>query len=727
MKLLFISTNIFPLPPTGYSGLEMVLYLQAVGLAAKGHQVTVVAPQGSVLPEGVELIPTMQNEPEEATWHRYSQRLNAGEFEAIFDHSLDHETPLLVKFCGQWTMEPIGALVDRLLRLLPGREYGGTEVTDLADGLLYIHTVKNGSVVVTPVRQAIRHRARDLFAITASRGHEIKLTGEHAVFEAYGQGWRKERAAAARSMLGKHVRTVSHLPCDATEKPFIPLEGMGTISLTKHLLTFLGLWIGDGSYTGTGKYATGVRMYAGESPELLAVLDDVARQFHGHVAPPPKLRSDVRRDINCTRLHRAMKAAGFTGHSHTKRIPAWIFDLSDAQVGAFLQGYFFADAGFRHHELALVSANRQLLMQTKMLLWRLGIDSSLRPSTSRSGYKPDAKHWDLSVSHLAFERFLETVGWLTPKGQERLKQDAAQHPHRATWPTRSARVQSVSRQDTPEYVYDLGVPDGQRFVAAGMLVHNSWEKWSYVSSSSRDPELPIMGILHSSPGIYATPPPVRWPCLVGLSESHARDQRLHLKVDCKVAYNGVDGALYTPDPSIKRNDHYLFFGRYTAEKNPLGAMRIARDTRVRLDCFGDTSIVGDQSYVERCRQTADGLRVRFNGPVSRQDSLKLYRGAKALLFPLNWAEPFGLVVIEAMLCGLPVITLRRGAMPELVEHGVSGFVYDSEEEIEEAIRKDMVSQLDPAKIRASGERFSVQRMLGRYEELAQDVVAGKGW
>lgn len=260
------------------------------------------------------------------------------------------------------------------------------------------------------------------------------------------------------------------------------------------------------------------------------------------------------------------------------------------------------------------------------------------------------------------------------------------------------------------------------------IVDHTWEKWAYVSSSSRDPELPIMGILHTAPGIYQTPPPVLWPCLVGLSEQHARDQRLHLKVDCRVAYNGIDtAAFYTPDPSVKRNDHYLAFGRYTAEKGMLQAMNIARRTRVRLDCFGDTTIVGDQGYVERCRQAADGLRVRFNGPVSRQDSLRLYRGAKALLFPLQWSEPFGLAIIEAMACGMPVLTLRRGAMPELVEHGVSGFVYDTEDELEQAIRDDVVAKLDPAKIRASAERFTIQRMVDRHEALAQDVVAGKGW
>ncbi|MDO9334642.1 MAG: glycosyltransferase, partial [Dehalococcoidales bacterium] len=87
MKILVISTNIFPLPPSGYSGLEMLVYNWAVEFQKAGHQVSVVAPAGSQLPEGMELIATNLGEGEDASWGRYKDRLMKGDWDAVFDNS----------------------------------------------------------------------------------------------------------------------------------------------------------------------------------------------------------------------------------------------------------------------------------------------------------------------------------------------------------------------------------------------------------------------------------------------------------------------------------------------------------------------------------------------------------------------------------------------------------------------------------------------------------------
>ena len=87
MKILLISTTIFPLPPAGYAGTEQIVYNLAIGLQKKGHAVTVVAPEGTVLPEGIALIPTGLREPEEAAWMRYRDRL--GEFDVIHSHGFE--------------------------------------------------------------------------------------------------------------------------------------------------------------------------------------------------------------------------------------------------------------------------------------------------------------------------------------------------------------------------------------------------------------------------------------------------------------------------------------------------------------------------------------------------------------------------------------------------------------------------------------------------------------
>jgi glycosyltransferase involved in cell wall biosynthesis len=92
--------------------------------------------------------------------------------------------------------------------------------------------------------------------------------------------------------------------------------------------------------------------------------------------------------------------------------------------------------------------------------------------------------------------------------------------------------------------------------------------------------------------------------------------------------------------------------------------------------------------------------------------------AAALLFPIRWPEPFGLVMVEAMACGTPVIALRRGSVPEVVEHGVTGFICDDESEMVEAIGR--IDEIDRARCRAvAEERFSPDRMAEQYLELYQ--------
>jgi len=96
--------------------------------------------------------------------------------------------------------------------------------------------------------------------------------------------------------------------------------------------------------------------------------------------------------------------------------------------------------------------------------------------------------------------------------------------------------------------------------------------------------------------------------------------------------------------------------------------------------------------------------------------------AEALLFPIDWPEPFGLVMIEAMACGTPVIAYRAGSVPEVVEDGVTGFIVESEEEAVAAVSK--LGRLDRRMIRARfEERFSARRMVREYENLYRNLTA----
>ena len=133
-------------------------------------------------------------------------------------------------------------------------------------------------------------------------------------------------------------------------------------------------------------------------------------------------------------------------------------------------------------------------------------------------------------------------------------------------------------------------------------------------------------------------------------------------------------------------------------------------------------IVQDQGYYEREVVPAlDGERVIYHGPVGGARRTHTLGAARALLHLINFDEPFGLSVVEAMACGTPVIATRRGSMPELIDHGVTGFLVDSVDEAVEAIAR--IGEIDRARAAAAvAERFTVDRMADRYLALYREVL-----
>ena len=168
------------------------------------------------------------------------------------------------------------------------------------------------------------------------------------------------------------------------------------------------------------------------------------------------------------------------------------------------------------------------------------------------------------------------------------------------------------------------------------------------------------------------------------------------------------------------SDDLLFFGRMHPDKGAAEAIAVADATGRRLAMYG---IVQDQGYYERSVMPALGDRVTHPGAVGGDDRTRALGGAAALLHLINFDEPFGLSVIEAMACGTPVIAINRGSMPELIDHGVTGFLVDS---VEEAIRAvDRLPEIDRAACRAAvADRFSVERMADRYIALYESIIGG---
>jgi glycosyltransferase involved in cell wall biosynthesis len=185
-------------------------------------------------------------------------------------------------------------------------------------------------------------------------------------------------------------------------------------------------------------------------------------------------------------------------------------------------------------------------------------------------------------------------------------------------------------------------------------------------------------------------------------------------------YHGLPRDLLPFRPNAE--GYLAFLGRISPEKRPDLAIEIAARSGMPLKIAAKVDRA-DQAYWEtKIRpMVADNPDVEFIGEIGERDKADLLGGAAALLFPIDWPEPFGLVMIEAMACGTPVIAFRRGSVPEVVEENVSGFVVDTIEEAVTAVRR--IRDLDRVKVRAEFERrFTAERMAHDYVGIYRQLL-----
>ncbi|MDB4978106.1 MAG: glycosyl transferase group 1 family protein [Candidatus Peribacteria bacterium] len=186
------------------------------------------------------------------------------------------------------------------------------------------------------------------------------------------------------------------------------------------------------------------------------------------------------------------------------------------------------------------------------------------------------------------------------------------------------------------------------------------------------------------------------------------------------AYHGLPVSFYTP--TTGQGTYLAFLGRISHEKRPDLAIKIAQKAGMPLKIAAKVDTIDRPYFMERIKPLlGQSSNVDYIGEIGDEEKNTFLGGAAALLFPVRWPEPFGLVMIEAMACGTPVIAYPHGSVPEIIEDGVTGFLVRNTSEAAEAVKKAM--QLDRRAIRKRfEERFSATRMCNDYLALYEKMM-----
>ena len=188
----------------------------------------------------------------------------------------------------------------------------------------------------------------------------------------------------------------------------------------------------------------------------------------------------------------------------------------------------------------------------------------------------------------------------------------------------------------------------------------------------------------------------------------------------RVIHHGIDQNRYPVGPG---GDHLVFDGRMSADKGVRQAIEIAQRAGVPLVIAAKMRAASEREYFEAEVKPHLGGDIHYAGEVDRNHKLGLVGGALALLNPIRWDEPFGLNRIEALACGTPVIAAPRGAAPEIVDHGITGFLTATTDEAVAAV--SWVAELDRHACRTAAEtRFSAHRMAADHLALYHDIITG---
>ena len=232
--------------------------------------------------------------------------------------------------------------------------------------------------------------------------------------------------------------------------------------------------------------------------------------------------------------------------------------------------------------------------------------------------------------------------------------------------------------------------------------------------------LPVVTTLHGRLDLPELQPVFReYADMPLVSISDAQRQPLSWANWHATIYHGLPRNLYSFHPQPQQ--YLAFLGRISPEKRPDHAIEIAKRTGIPLRMAAKVDPADLQYYLAEIEPLLDHPLIEFIGEISDEEKDNFLGNALALVCPYDWPEPFGLVLIEALACGTPVLAYRRGAIPEIIDNGVTGFVSENLSEMAEAVGR--LSEIDRRRCRdAFEERFTADRMARNYVALYKRII-----
>jgi len=267
--------------------------------------------------------------------------------------------------------------------------------------------------------------------------------------------------------------------------------------------------------------------------------------------------------------------------------------------------------------------------------------------------------------------------------------------------------------------YNAFVQTSKYYNSFDIIHDHSWRKFSYLSGHPN-----IISTLHGICPYEASPIPK--PCFVGISKNHAKEVSEKMKIHCECVYNGINLENYVLPHNNKKEGFYLFVGRINVSKGPHYFIQLMKQYKKKGIIIGDDIFVEDRNFALKVKRTAIENGIGYLGNRPRDFVIEMMQKCKAVVMPLdmkNWSEPFGLFVVEANACGVPVISTRNGALPELIKDGENGMLYDSPL----SIKLDLLPSINKTKCRKAAEKFSRRKMAQEYLKLYEKILKGERW